>query len=799
MVKRRPRAKAPAPSIPTPTPRPSTRLWWAALAAAIVLAIVAGVLLLGGRPRNDADARSALLRRSPAPRDLNVVVLTLDTTRADRLHCYGFKDVETPRIDALASRGVLFEQATSTVPLTFPSHASIFTGLLPPHHGVRDNGGFFLDDSKTTMAERFKAAGYATGAFIGAWVLEAKWGLSQGFDTYADQFELSKYQVLSLGTVQKKGDEVMDQALAWLEGVKSRKFFAWVHLYDPHAPYDPPEPFRSRYASQRYLGEIAYTDQVVGRLTGWLDAQGLTGRTLIVLTADHGEGLGEHNETAHAYFLYDSTTHVPLIIATPWGDTGKSRAQVTSVDILPTVLDLAGLPQQEGIDGRSLARVVLDPGADPGQVAYSETYFPRYHFGWQHLRSLRDGRYKFIEAPEPELYDLAKDPGELTNVYKAFSKTADAMRVAMNGLTKDEKKPAPEREKLDPETLQRLAALGYVGNVSDVDPDAVLPDPKSKAHVFEMMSQAKDAAQEDHLEEAVATMRKVLAEEPQIVDAHLTLGNWLSKLHRTEEAAAEFKATLALKPDNEIAMVNLANVYRGQGKSDAALQGYKTALTLDPKSPQTWFQLATLYLDLGRVDDAEATFRQAVEKNPKMGAGYNGLGVIAFKRGKMEEAERLVRKGLELEARVRTGRYNLARILEARGDTAAAESLYRAELDTYPDHGRARFNLAQMLREKGDREGYLRELQQGVEKAPEFGPCYFFLAREKLEGGRLEEAQDLARRGLEADSYSEVAPLGHYVLADVYNRQGQPSKAQDELGKARHLEAELRRAPQPPI
>jgi tetratricopeptide (TPR) repeat protein len=630
-------------------------------------------------------------------------------------------------------------------------------------------------------------------------VLEAKWGLSQGFDTYADKFELSKYKVLSLGTVQKKGDEVMDEALAWLETVKSRKFFAWVHLYDPHAPYDPPEPFKSRYGAQRYVGEIAYTDQVVGRLTAWLDAQGLSGRTLVVLTGDHGEGLGEHNESTHAYFVYDSTVHVPLIIATPWGDTGRSRAQVTSVDILPTVLDLAGLPPQEGIDGRSLARVVLDPAADPGQVAYSETYFPRYHFGWQHLRALRNGRYKFIEAPEPELYDLTKDPGELTNVYKANSKTAEGLRVAMNGLVRDAQKPVPEREKLDPETLQRLAALGYVGNVSDVDPEAVLPDPKTKAHIFEMMGRAKDAAQEDRLEEAVATMRKVLAEEPKIVDAHLTLGNWLSKLRRPDEAAAEFKETLALKPDNEIAMVNLANLYRGQGKTEAALEGYKTALKLDPKSPQTWFQLATLYLDIGRVDVAETTFRQAVEKNPKMGAGYNSLGVIAFTRGKLEEAEGLVRKGLELEPRVRTGRYNLARILEARGERDPAEALYRAELETYPDHGRARFNLAQLLRERGDRDGYLRELQQGVEKAPEFGPCYFFLAREQLGAGRLDEAADLARRGLQADPSSEVAPLGHYVLADVYNRQGQRAKAQDEVGRAQRLEAEMRKNPQPRI
>ncbi len=238
------------------------------VAAVLVAGLGALALLVLHRPapRSDAEASRAVLALRPRPADLNVVVVTLDTTRADRLGCYGFQGVETPHIDALAREGVVFERATATVPLTFPSHSSIFTGLIPPHHGVRDNGGFFLDPSKTTMAERLHAAGYATGAFVGAWVLESKWGLAQGFDTYSDKFDLSKFKVLSLGTVQKPGNEVVDAALTWLDTVRSKKFFAWVHLYDPHTPYDPPEPYASRYRNQPYLGEIAFTDEQVGRL-----------------------------------------------------------------------------------------------------------------------------------------------------------------------------------------------------------------------------------------------------------------------------------------------------------------------------------------------------------------------------------------------------------------------------------------------------------------------------------------------------------------------------------------------------
>ena len=771
--------------------------------AALFLLALGTITVVRRPPRTDADVRRLIARQRPAPGELNIVVVTLDTTRADRLGCYGFAGVETPNIDALAAEGVVFDAATATVPLTFPSHSSIFTGLVPPHHGVRDNGGFFLDDARVTLAERLKAGGWTTGAFVGAWVLESKWGLAQGFDTYSDRFDLSRYKVISLGTVQKPGDEVMDDALRWLESVRSRRFFAWVHLYDPHSPYDPPEPFRSRYPSQPYLGEIAYTDKVVGRLLAWLREASLMDRTLVVLTADHGESLGDHGESTHSYFIYDATTHVPLIVRTPWGWRGRRAIQVSSVDIMPTVLDLVGMPPEPAIDGQPLARALVDPAAELGHVAYSETYFPRYHFGWQHLRSLRNGKHLYVDAPERELYDLVQDPGETTNIYKAGSKRAEGMRASLEELARAGKESGPDRRQLDPDTLQRLAALGYVGNVIDVDPKASLPDPKEKLKLFQMMNTAKTLAQENgDLAGAVSTMEKVIAEDPGIMDAHLTLGNWLVRLKRPEEAIAAFKRALSLKPDDDIALGNLARILIARGRTQDALDAlevFRTALRVNQKNPQSWYQLATLYLDLGRKGEAEATFREALVANPKMGAAYNGLGVIAFQQGKLDDARELVGKALELEPRLRTALYNLGRIHEAKGDAAGAEQLYRRELETYPDNGRARFNLAQLLRGRGDRAGYLGELRQGVAQAPEFGPCYWYLAREELDGGRLDEAADLARRGLEAQPVSEVAPLGHYVLADIYNRRGEPTKAQEEVTKARKLEAALRRKPLPAL
>jgi arylsulfatase A-like enzyme/tetratricopeptide (TPR) repeat protein len=776
-------------------PTSGRRRLWLAGAGLVGLATVALLVVRLAPPRTDADARRRLAARRPAPAGLNVVVVTLDTLRADRLGCYGFRGIETPNIDAVASEGILFEQATSTVPLTLPSHTSIFTGLIPPHHGVRDNGGFFVEAKTTTLAERMREGGYTTGAFVGAWVLDSRWGLDQGFDVYSDRFDLSKYKVVNLGTVQKKGDEVMDLALAWLEGVKAKKFFAWVHLYDPHTPYEPPEPFLSRYPDQKYLGEIAYTDHVVGRLLAWLKSAGVWDRTILVLLSDHGESLGEHGENTHTFFVYDATQHVPLVVRTPWGDRGRSRAQVSTVDLMPTVLDLVGLPPQPGIDGRSLARLVLHPVTDAPGVAYSETYFTRFHFGWQHLRSLRDGQWKYIEAPTPELYDVRQDPGETRNVYKTFSRRAEDLRLRLVRMAGSGVQAAPDEASLDPETLQRLSALGYVGGGPKVDPLAVLPDPKDKIGLFEKMGDARSLAKNEKVEEAAAAMRAVIAEDPGIIDAHTTLGGWLRDLGKPDQAIAAYRRALEIDPRNEMALAALAEVYRGQGKPDAAIEGYRTVLKLEPRQPHMWYQLATLYLDLGRETDARKTFEEALKHNPKMGAAYNSLAALDFERGDVAEAERLVRRGLELEEDLRSSRFNLGRILEARGDVAAAETLYREELSRFADNGRARFNLAQLLRQRGDQAGFLAELRESTEKAPKFGPAYFFLAREELQAGRLDAAAELARKGLEVDKASSVAPLGHYVLADVLNRRGKPAEAADEVAKARRIEAARRKAP----
>src|SRR5262249_7101244 len=337
-----------------------------------------------------------------AAANLNLLFITLDTTRADRIHAYGFEGIETPNLDRLAREGVLFEQAVAPAPLTLPAHSSIFTGEFPPAHGVRDNGGFFLDDRETTLAERLRARGFATGGFVGAYVLDHKWGIAQGFQTYFDDFDLSKYQSLSLGSVDRPGNEVADKALAWLDRVSRSRFFGWVHFYDAHSPYTPPEPFKSEYARRPYLGEIAFVDSQVGRLLAYLDDHNLMKKTVVVAMGDHGESLGEHGESTHGFFIYQSTTRVPLLVRAPYDAMlgGRRVADVVrSVDILPTVLELVGVNTGEHFAGASLVPLMTGARKELGLAAYSEAIYPRFHFGWSDLRALPAGGYRVIAAP----------------------------------------------------------------------------------------------------------------------------------------------------------------------------------------------------------------------------------------------------------------------------------------------------------------------------------------------------------------------------------------------------------------
>jgi tetratricopeptide (TPR) repeat protein len=488
---------------------------------------------------------------------------------------------------------------------------------------------------------------------------------------------------------------------------------------------------------------------------------------------------------------------VPLIVRTPWGLRGRSRTQVSLVDVFPTVLDLAGLPAEPAVDGRSLVPAVLEPGKDVGHVAYTESLYPRFHYGWHELRALRDGAFKFIDAPRPELYDLGRDPREKDDLARTKAQTAENMRQALlQKVPKDDAGTAAPAA-LDPDTQQRLAALGYVGSAVAADASAVLPDPKDKVGVFAKITAAKQADEAGRRAEAIATMREVVAEDPDVLDAHLTLGGWLLKSGRAEEAVGPLKRALVLKPDDEMAVMKLVAACRARGKTDearGALQLFAAALEKRPGNPHAWYQLATLRLEMGMPAEGEAALRRALDANARFAPAHGALGALALERGDLGQAEAETKAALALDPAVPTARYNLARIRAAQGNTAEAETLYRAEIADNPQHGRAHLALARLLKDKGDRDGFVAELRRGVEDAPRSGPCHFLLAHEEMKADRLTEAERLARRGLEVDPSSDMAPLGYYVLADVYNRQGQRAKAQAALARARQIEAGRARA-----
>lgn len=420
------------------------------------------------------------------PRPLGILIVTLDTTRADYLSAYGSSQVWTPNLDRLAAGGVLFEQAMTVAPLTLPAHCSLFTGLLPPRHGVRDNAGGSLTAGHQTLAEVLQRRGFETAAFVGSVVLHAGRGLAAGFDVYHDGITAGRP---AAGGLQRPADQVVDEAVAWLEGRHGTSFFLWVHLYDPHAPYDPPEPFRTTYGDDLYAGEIAFADAQIGRLLDVLDRRRLLDRTAVVVAGDHGESLNEHGESGHGIFIYQSVMRVPLIVRVA-GVSPRRVPEVTRlVDVMPTVLELVAAPTT-ATDGVSLVAAMTGAARSLDLEAYSESLYPE-RLGWSPLRSLRDGRFKLIDAPRPELYDLQTDPAEQYNIHTERPAIAAMMSRRLSALKRH---LAPRHDASDPvrptpETVEHLAALGYVGaaRTTLTEGGESLPDPKDHISEYNLL------------------------------------------------------------------------------------------------------------------------------------------------------------------------------------------------------------------------------------------------------------------------------------------------------------------------
>ncbi len=765
------------------------------LAAGLVLAAGAAAyfLFLSGPPG------FARLRRG---RDFNVIVITLDTTRADRLPSYGCRDVVTPTIDTFAARGIRFENCYAQTPLTLPSHTTLFTGTLPLFHGIRDNGGFFVPEKLKTMAELFKDKGYETGAFIAAFVLDSKWGLNQGFDTYYDKFDMTKFKRISLGTVQRPANEVLDQALPWLDARKDKKFFAWLHLYDPHTPYDPPAPYDRLYAGHPYLGEIAFADSQLGRLWSWLGSNGLLEKTFIVFAGDHGESLGEHEEQSHGFFIYQAAIHVPLIVVTPFAKLqGVVSPELTTLsDVLPTVCDMAGLPVPSEVQGKSLLPAFFGRRRKETPLAYSETYYPRFHYGWSDLKSVQDGRYKLILAPVPELYDVVADPHEEKNLVYLEKKVYERMNAEAEAFIAKAGRNAYETDysKIDEETREKLAALGYVGSFADPAKlkGKKLGNPKEKILVFNELSRAREMGLDGKVDEAVPIIQGIIASDPDVTDAYFALGNIYFQAQRYKDAIQYFEQALGRKPDDSFAAINIALAYEAMGKLEEAEKFLLGYLEKGFSDPQFFFMLGNLNYIQKNYDRAIPYFEKCLASNAESGGSYSLLGAIYIIKDDLPRAEECLRKAFEINPRLNNLHYFMAELADKRGRVADAEAEYLKQLEISPNHFKAMYNLARIYRQSGDTAKELDLLNKCLEADPRFPLTYFYLARIHLNRGeRYQESIDLVKKGIELKPERAELPLGYFLLADLYNRIGDNALSQEFAEKGQALTAELQNGP----
>ncbi|MBI3662085.1 MAG: sulfatase-like hydrolase/transferase [Acidobacteria bacterium] len=634
----------------------------------------------------------------------NVLFITVDTLRADHLGCYGYKGVATPNVDVLAREGVLFERAIAQVPLTWPSHAAIFTGTYPFHNGVQDFTGQPLSANFRTLAESFQAHGYATGAVVSAFVLDRSWGLARGFDYYYDTFPGRDFLQKDLGLVDRKAGESVDKAIAWLEGNSHRPFFFWLHLFDPHSPYDPPEPYRSQYREHPYDGEVAYVDSQLGRLFDWLKhrPQGLYENTVVVFLSDHGESLGEHGEQEHGFFIYDSTVRVPLIIKPSARNKlapGRLPTAVESISVAPTVLELVGIqdPIQKQFQSQSLLLLMTTRKGDTARTAYSETFYPFSSFGWSPLRGLHDSRYQFIEAPVPELYDFVQDPKEKDNLAPQNRDLTARLRAQLKQIESRYAPPLPASNAPGPNTeaLEKLRALGYLAYRAQTPgsaPPSKLGDPKEKVAQYQAILRATDAFRSGNFSAGRALLLKVRAAEPRLYLVPFLLGEAASREANWQTAEQEFRRALELNPNFDQAMMGLARALSFQGKTDAAQELLKRALDVNPRNFRAWFELARTQAKSNPSASA-TSLEKVLSIQPNFAPAVRDLGLLAMGQGRYADAATHLEKAIELGL-AEPATYNFLGISYSRTNRLeqAVES-YRRALAADPNLAQAHLNL----------------------------------------------------------------------------------------------------------
>ncbi len=664
----------------------------------------------------------------PSP---SVILIVVDTLRADHLSCYGYRRIATPHIDSFATGGTLFAAIDSQVPLTLPSHVSLFTSTYPFYNGIEDNGEQ-LPPHAVTLATVLKSRGYDTAAFLGGFVLDSRFGLNQGFDHYDSTFDLHKEKSTDAGDIKRLGGEVVRAATEWLGAHSHRPFFLFLHLYDLHTPYNLPAPERARFGGG-YDGELQYVDEQVGRFKEFLTQQGLLQKCLLVLTSDHGEGLGDHGETTHGYFIYQSTLWVPLIIHWPAG-AAKYPARVDAtaglIDIAPTILQWLNIQPPSQFQGRSLLGLLSSREAAAGHEVYSESLYAHDHFGASALWSLRRGRYKFIEAPRQEFYDLSNDPKETRNLYSQDRSLALASREQLLALrARYHPERAAERRMLDPEAIARLSSLGYVAiSSSHPAPLESGADPKDRIGPFEDYGRAIMLASAGKTSESNSLLERLLAKYPDLADVRMSLGLNYQRLEKHAQAVTEFQQVLKSDPLNAQAHFNLALSYFELRQLDDATRELQAALAIMPYYTRAEELLATIRLQQGKYPEARRNLEHILTIDPDEYEAHYNLGVLATLQERWDEGETHLRAALRVDPQNADAHNSLGSLFLRRGDLARARDEFAEAVRLKPRFAWAHYNLGLVLQKENKIGGAAAEYNRALADDPEFKP-----AREALD------------------------------------------------------------------
>jgi arylsulfatase A-like enzyme/Tfp pilus assembly protein PilF len=698
--------------------------WTAAAPVSVVLLLASGWLLW------HRVAAPAIRRATCA--GCNVLLITIDTLRSDRVGAFGGPTGLTPTLDRLAAQGLRLTRAYSAAPLTLPSHTSMLTGVSPPVHGVRTNGLFRLGPKLPTLATVLKDAGYRTGAFVGAFVLDARFGLNRGFDMYDDRY--GEKHAGDDSDAERRAEDVIKPAVAWINqqsdrqsnqpinpqsAIRNPQWFAWVHLYDPHEPYRAPEPYASQHAP--YDAEVAYTDAMIGRMLADLDAAHRLDRTLVVIAADHGESLGEHGERSHGVFAYDVTLRVPWIVWSGARFGGRTWDGVSRlIDLAPTTLDLVGLASQAGIEGRSVipAMAIGETASPPAYFEAMDAHLTR---NWAPLTGVVSGREKLIDLPIPELYDLEDDPHETTNLFARAGERARTLQSLLRTTVTEfaSRGSASEKTTLAADARQRLQALGYVASSAESGPRVYTDadDPKRLIGPANDLDRALSDFKAGSSKAAIASVVAIIQAHPGFTTAYGVLASMQRDSGDLRGAIETLEQVMRRGIADQSTMVVLGGYLQEAGALPQAAELLEAVIASHPDYVDAYNSLGVVYSRLGKHDRAQAAFRKVLEMDPTSATAYENLGVDALATGNLAAAESELKHALELDPRLARAHNVLAAVLLRQGRRTDALDHWRTALQLDPGLYDALFNLGTSLYAT-DRQQARPYLERFVAEAP---------------------------------------------------------------------------------